>query len=33
MTITRAQPPAWDPRSNIAGAGTMQLTRITGPIF
>jgi|GEM_PF-2020648 len=33
MNITRAQPPAFDPRSNTSGAGTMVLSRITGPIF
>lgn len=33
MTITRAQPPSFDPRSQPAGQGTMVLSRVTGPIF
>jgi hypothetical protein len=33
MTITRAQPPSWDPRSSSGGSGTMVLSRVTGPIF
>jgi len=33
MTITRAQPPSWDPRSATTGVGSMVLSRLTGPIF
>lgn len=33
MTITRAQPPSFDPRSNLSGVGSMVLSRMTGPIF
>jgi hypothetical protein len=33
MTITRARPPAFDPRSTTSGVGSMVLTRVTGPIF
>jgi hypothetical protein len=33
MSITRAQPPAWDPRAAASGASGMILSRITGPIF
>ena len=33
FTSTNSQLPAFDPRSNIGGAGSMVLSRITGPIF
>jgi hypothetical protein len=33
MSITRAQPPLWDPRSSLSGVGSMVLSRVTGPIF
>jgi len=33
FTVTRGQPPAWDPRYDFAGSGSMHLKQVTGPIF
>jgi len=33
FTVTRGPPPAWDPRFDPSGLGTMHLKQVTGPIF
>lgn len=33
LTITRAKPPWFDPRADTSGAGSINLTTFTGPIF